>query len=180
MLARRHFLFGVAALGVAGGSLLTRAQAAVGGDVVLSGDGFDAALLAGINAEREVRGLRPLAPDPRLAAAARHQATLMATARVMDHEIPGTPKFPARLKTAKARIRTAGENILRDNLSRYGLGCRSASADIALRLSDEVAKVSVPRWIGSPKHFDTITAQRFKRAGGGFAVVIAEPGCGQI
>jgi uncharacterized protein YkwD len=150
------------------------------GDALLSGDAFAAALLAGINAERAARGLPALGPDPRLTAAARHQAALMANARVMEHEIPGTPAFPARLRSARARVRTAGENILRDNLSRYGLGCGALSADLALRLSGQVAVVSVPRWIGSPKHFDNIMNPRFRRAGAGFAVVTAEPGCGQI
>jgi uncharacterized protein YkwD len=180
MLERRQFIFGVAALGVAGCLPSWALAARAKGGVVLSEGDFDAALLAGINAERAARGLRPFGSDPRLADAARHGAMLMATARLMQHEIAGTPGFPARLRAARARIRTAGENILRDNVSRYGLGCSAGSSDIARRLSSEVARVSVPRWIGSPKHFTNITSQRFNRAGASFAVVLSEPGCGQI
>jgi uncharacterized protein YkwD len=176
---RRHVVLGLAAAAALGLGVAARA-ATVSGDALLSAEDFDAALLAGINAERAARGLRPLAADARLMAAARHQAGLMANARVMEHEIPGTPDFPQRLRAARARVRTAGENILRDNLSRYGLGCGAVSADLALRLSGRVAEVSVPRWIGSPKHFDNIMNQRFRRAGAGFAVVVAEPGCGQM
>ncbi len=179
MQTRRQVLIGMVAFGATVGLARSGAQAATGG-ALLSGDAFDAALLAGINAERTARGLRPFGADPRLAIAARHAATIMAEKRVMEHEIPGTPNFPARLRKARARVRTGGENILRDNLSRYGLGCGSVSADLAQRLSGQVAEVSVPRWIGSPKHFDNIMNQRFKRAGAGFAVVVAEPGCGQI
>jgi uncharacterized protein YkwD len=175
----------VLARGIAFGAVAALSQACAeaattSGAALLSGDAFDAALLAGINAERMTRGLRPLGGDPRLANAARHAATLMADARLMEHEIPGTPAFPARLRTARARVRTAGENILRDNLSRYGLGCAAVSVDLAHRLSGRVAEVSVPRWIGSPKHFANITNQRYRRAGAGFAVVVADPGCGQI
>ncbi len=147
---------------------------------LLSGEAFAAALLSEINAARAGQGVRPLGADPRLSVAALHAVTLMAEARVMEHELPGTPSFAARLRASRARVRTAGENILRDNLSRYGLGCGSISGDLAHRLSGQVAKVSVPRWIGSPKHFANIMNPRFKRAGAGFAVVAAEPGCGQI
>lgn len=149
-------------------------------DALLSGDGFCVALLAGINAERTSRGGKALARDPRLTAAARHQAALMANARVMEHEIPGTPGFAARLRAARARVRTGGENILRDNLSRYGLGCAAVSGDLPERIEAQVATVSTPRWIGSPKHFTNIMNPRFRRAGGAFAIVVAEPGCGQV
>ena len=175
---RRTAILGALAAAVA--VMAARAEPTRNGDALLSDARFDAALLAGINAERAARGLPALAPDPRLTAAARHQAALMANARVMEHEIAGTPNFPARLRAARARVRTAGENILRDNLSRYGMGCGSVSADVALRLGPEVARVSVPRWIGSPKHFDNIMNPRFRRAGAGFAVVAAGSGCGQI
>lgn len=181
MQTRRQVLASGIAFGAVGALGPAWAEAATtGGGALLSGDAFDAELLARINAERAARGLRPLGGDPRLANAARHAATLMADARVMEHEIPGTPGFPARLRMARARVRTAGENILRDNLSRYGLGCAAVSPDLAARLSGRVAEVSVPRWIGSPKHFGNITNRRFRRAGAGFAVVVAEPGCGQI
>jgi uncharacterized protein YkwD len=178
MATRRAMLVGATAFALV--PRLDAATATATEDALLSGDAFDAALLAGINAERAARGLKPLGGDARLAVAARHQAGLMANARLMEHEIAGTPGFGTRLRQARARVRTAGENILRDNLSRYGLGCAAVSADIAARLSGQVATVSVPRWIGSPKHFDNIMNPRFRRAGAAFAVVVAEPGCGQI
>ncbi|MBP7000142.1 CAP domain-containing protein [Amaricoccus sp.] len=168
-----------AACAGAAGALPARA-ATISDDALLSADDFCAALLVGINAERAANGLKPLARDPKLTAAARHQAGIMANARIMEHEIPGTPNFPARLRAARARVRTGGENILRDNLSRYGLGCAAVSADLPRRLAPEVATVSVPRWIGSPKHFANIMNARFRRAGGAFAIVVDEPGCGQI
>lgn len=162
-------------------ALGARAEAATrSGDALLSGDEFCAALLNGINVRRVENGMRPLARDARLTAAARHQAGLMANARVMDHEIPGTPNFGARLRAARARVRTGGENILADNLSRYGRGCRSLTAALPDQIAPEVAVVSVPRWIGSPKHHANIMNPRFNRAGGAFAIVFAEPGCGQV
>jgi uncharacterized protein YkwD len=154
--------------------------AAAAGGALVSAEAFDAALLAEVNAERAARGLGPLKPDPRLAAAARHCAVLMAQARVMEHEIPGLPDFATRLRAARARVRTAGENILRDNLGRYGLGCWALAPDLAHRLSFEVASVSTPRWIGSPKHHANIMNERFRRAGAGFAIVASGEGCGQI
>lgn len=154
--------------------------ATISGDALLSGGNFDAALLAATNRERVAHGQKPFAADPKLTAAARHAAAIMANERIMEHEIPGTPNFPARLRTARARVRTAGENILRDNLGRYGLGCGAAAADLPERLAPRVAEVSVPRWMGSPKHFANITNPRFKRAGAAFAIVVAEPGCGQV
>jgi uncharacterized protein YkwD len=141
----------------------------------VAGSDFDAALLAGINAVRAEQGLPALKPDPRLAAAARQQSQLMARALLMEHEIAGMPNFPQRLRAAKARVRTAGENILRDRLGRYGLGCGSAGP-----AAREIAQVSVGRWVGSPKHRANILNPRFKRAGASFAVVVAQPGCGEI
>ncbi|MBP7240810.1 CAP domain-containing protein [Amaricoccus sp.] len=164
-----------------GAALRAPARAAtISADALLSGDDFCAALLAGINSERVSLGLKPLARDARLTAAARAQAGIMANARIMEHEIPGTPNFPARLRAARARPRTAGENILRDNLSRYDLGCAAVSADLPHRLAQDVATVSVPRWIGSAKHFANIANPRFRRAGGAFGIVAAAPDCGQI
>lgn len=180
-LSRRQAAGGLIAAWLTAGLRVPPAGAAtLSADALLSDDGFCVALLGGINAERTGRGGKALARDPRLTAAARHQAALMANARVMEHEIPGAPGFAARLRTARARVRTGGENILRDNLSRYGLGCAAVSGDLPERIAAEVATVSTPRWIGSPKHFTNIMNPRFRRAGGAFAIVVTEPGCGQV
>lgn len=181
MASRRAALRGMLSVGVAAcAPAWVFATPTRNGDALLSDERFDAALLAHINGERAARGLPALAADARLTAAARHQAALMANARIMEHEIAGTPNFPTRLRSAKARVKVAGENILRDNLSRYGVGCGPLATDIALRLAPDVARVSVPRWIGSPKHFANIMNPRFRRSGAGFAVVATEPGCGQV
>ena len=105
------------------------------------------------------------APDPRLAAAARHQAMLMATARVMDHEIPAHPS--SRPGSARKGADPHGRREhpsrqrqpLRPRLQR-GIVRHCAAAERRGR-----AGYSVPRWIGSPKHFTNITSQRFTRAG---------------
>ena len=161
--------------------LRTPAQAVTRiGDALLSGASFDAALLDRINRERVARGLRPFAGDPALKDAARQAAAIMANQRVMEHEIPGTPDLPARLRSARARVRTAGENSLRDNLGRYGLDCNAVTTPLLDRLAAEVARASAWRWIGSPPHLANISNPRFKRAGAAFAIVINEPGCGQL
>ena len=179
MTKRRHILVALGALTVLG--LRTPAQAVTRiGDALLSGASFDAALLDRINRERVARGLRPFAGDPALKDAARQAAAIMANQRVMEHEIPGTPDFPARLRSARAGVRTAGENILRDNLGRYGLDCTAVTTPLLDRLAAEVARVSALRWIGSPPHLANISNPRFKRAGAAFAIVINEPGCGQV
>ena len=67
-----------------------------------------------------------------------------------------------------------------DPIAWIGLGCAAVTADLPDRLAAEVARVSVSRWIGSPPHLASISNPRFKRAGAAFAIVINEPGCGQV
>lgn len=148
---------------------------------LLSGPGFDAALLAELNAVRSQHGLAPVRADPRLAMAARRHSADMAEARQMEHQIAGRPAFPARVRASGARVRTAGENILRSDISRFGASCaRVAEAVPAPQLTQALARDSVRRWLGSPPHRASMLNPRFSRAGSGFAVVAAPDACGQI
>jgi len=178
ILAKAATVLLVLAVTASGGA----AQTAVGStrSMILSGPAFDAALLAEVNQVRARHGLRPFAADTRLTGAAQRHAGDMAHTRRMEHEIAGRPSFSARIRASGARIRTAGENILRSDLSRYGAGCSAAAAAPVQALKAVLARDSVQRWMGSPKHRESILNPRFQRMGSGFAVVSAPDGCGQI
>lgn len=149
-------------------------------DMIISSQQFDAALLVAVNEVRVSHGLRPFAADARLTVAAQRHAADMAEVRRMEHELAGRPKFPARLRAAGARVRTGGENILRSDLGRLGAGCQAAAALPAGELTVALARDSLRRWMGSPKHRESILNPRFRRTGAAFAVVTARDACGQI
>jgi uncharacterized protein YkwD len=150
-------------------------------DTLLSGPQFDAALLAELNAVRAQHGLPAVVSDPRLAMAARRHSADMAEARAMQHQIAGRPSFQSRVRAAGARVRTAGENILRSNISRFGASCGSRDTAIpADELTRALARDSVRRWLGSPPHRASMLNPQFRRAGGSFAVIAAPDACGQI
>jgi len=69
------------------------------------------ALLVVHNQARAARGLPPLAPDPRLCAAAQGHADRMAAAGTLAHQLPGEPDPFARMRDAGYAYMWAGENI---------------------------------------------------------------------
>lgn len=87
------------------------------------------AALAAVNAFRAENGLRPVASDPRLMAAAGTQSEAMAVRDDLDHAVAGN--LPGRLDSAGYRWSATAENIGRG----YG--------DHATALRG---------WIGSPSH----------------------------
>lgn len=170
-----------AALVAIAASLPDGAAAQAAPSMVVSGPNFDAALIAEVNSVRAQHGLPALSSDPRLAMTARRHSEDMADARRMEHQIAGRPSFQARVRASGARASTAGENILRSDIRRFGASC--ASRDTAIpepELSAALARDSVQRWLGSPRHRASILNPRFRRAGSGFAVVAAPDACGQI
>ncbi len=180
MLARTRITAALVAL-AACAAASAQERPGTGQDALLSGPGFDAALLAELNAVRAAHGLAPVASDPRLAMAARRHSSDMAEARQMQHQIAGRPDFRARVRASGARVRAAGENILRSDISRFGGNCAGAEAAVpAQRLTRALAEDSVRRWMGSPQHRASMLNPRFRRAGASFAVVAAPDACGQI
>ncbi|MFE5034640.1 CAP domain-containing protein [Streptomyces sp. NPDC056683] len=100
------------------------------------------------NRERTRAGLRPLAADPQLAAAAQAYSTDMATRDFYSHTSPEGTQPWDRAAAAGSRRRTIGENI--------ACGQRSAA---------EV----VEGWMNSPGHRANILKPDFTHIGVGFA-----------
>ncbi|MGW1626072.1 CAP domain-containing protein, partial [Streptomyces sp. NPDC002172] len=100
------------------------------------------------NQERTRAGLRPLAADPQLAAAAQAYSTDMATRDFYSHTSPEGTQPWDRAAAAGSRRRTIGENI--------ACGQRSAA---------EV----VEGWMNSPGHRANILKPDFTHIGTGFA-----------
>jgi len=64
-----------------------------------------------INKSRAEQGAPPLAPDPRLTAAARKHTSLMIEMGALSHQFPGEPSLSGRLTDENVPFDTAGENL---------------------------------------------------------------------
>ncbi len=134
------------AIGPSGGTYWTVLWA-----VPLTPDGLDRAtaeVVALTNRERSAAGLRPLAPDPRLTAAARAHSTAMAERDFYSHTGPDGDGPRDRAAAAGAAHRAVGENI--------ACGQRTASA-------------VVEGWMNSLGHRANILSGDFTHIGAGLA-----------
>jgi uncharacterized protein YkwD len=106
--------------------------------------GAEAALLAGVNAERGAAGLAPLAPDRRLACAAQAHARDLAGGARFGHTGSDGADLAARLGRVGYAYRTAAENLA------------AAGADAA-----EVVEL----WRDSPGHARNMLSRNARDAG---------------
>lgn len=111
---------------------------------------FAEELISRTNGERRAAGLPPLTRSVNLMRAAEIQASQMAHANLMEHDIPGAayPSLASRLAFVKYPIRAAGENI--------GEGYHTPSAAIA-------------GWMGSPGHRANILSATYTEMGAAMA-----------
>lgn len=116
-------------------------------------------VLGAVNESRGAAGLRPLALDPALLAAARRYSQELATRRQISHysTVPGLRTFRERMAAAGARARLAGENLAR------------------LTSSPETLPENVVNaWLRSPGHRRNLLDPAFSRTGIG--VVLGDDG----
>ena len=73
--------------------------------------GDEVQLVGLINRSRAEQGVPPLAPDPRLTAAARKHTSLMIETGALSHQFPGEPSLSERLTDENVPFDTAGENL---------------------------------------------------------------------
>jgi uncharacterized protein YkwD len=104
-----------------------------------------------LNAERASHGLSPLAPDRRLARAARRFSHAMVRDRFFDHVSPAGSTLGGRARAAGYAGRTLGETI--------GWGSGELSTPAAI----------VEQWMLSPPHRAIILHGGFRRVGLGVA-----------
>jgi uncharacterized protein YkwD len=102
------------------------------------------------NAERRSKGLAALTKSLNLMRAAQIQAEQMASARRLDHNLPGTayPTLSSRLDAVSYTMRAAGENI--------GEGYRDPAE-------------AVSGWMSSAGHRANILSTRYAQTGTGVA-----------
>ena len=110
-----------------------------------------AALLCLLNVERRKQGIRPLAENLRLRAAALEHARWMVRNRNFSHYRPGGPDLVGRLRKVNY-IPRSGSWLVGENIG-YGLPRRSSPAD------------QVRFWMTSPMHRANILNPRFQAAG---------------
>ena len=109
------------------------------------------ALLCLLNAERRKQGVRPLAENLRLRAAAFDHARWMVRNRNFSHYRPGGPDLVGRLRKVNY-IPRSGSWLVGENIG-FGLPRRSSPAD------------QVRFWMTSPMHRANILNPRFQAAG---------------
>lgn len=107
------------------------------------------ATLAAINAERDRRGMAPLATDPRLTSAAQAHACDSATRGRMGHE-------------------GSDGSTLADRVQREGYRYRSIAENVALGYPDPTAVVQ--GWMGSSGHRRNLLMRNARDAGIGLAL----------
>jgi uncharacterized protein YkwD len=108
-----------------------------------------------VNAERTIRGLKPLRRDRDLAKAARRHASDMARRNYFSHVTPGGEDLKDRLREAgygdPGDGWRAGENL------GWGTGTRATPASL------------VAEWLASPGHKRNMLQERFREIGVGVA-----------
>ena len=117
-----------------------------------------------VNAERALRGLRPLRPDARLRRAARRHATDMVARGYFAHDTPSGRTLFARVRTAGyVRAGRPARYLVGENLA-WGRGRRARPAAI------------VRAWLASPTHRRVLLTPRFEQLGIGVLVGVPVAG----
>lgn len=112
---------------------------------------LEARVLSGINAERAVRGLAPLALLPALQEIARAHSQDMARGAPFDHHSPATGGPENRVTRGGVAFARLAENIAMN------------------RNADDPAATAVEGWLRSPRHRANILDPRFRQTGIGIA-----------
>ena len=114
---------------------------------------LEAALVAGINAQRAAAGLPPLQLDPDLVMVARERSNDMAQRGYFSHVSPTGETFSSLMQSHGVACSWCGENIAYNNFG-----------------DDQTVAVVLSAWIASPGHRDNILRPDFSRVGVGVAL----------
>lgn len=115
------------------------------------------ATLCLVNAERTTRGLRALASNSQLGAAAQNYSRAMVRQRFFDHVSPGGSTLLSRIRGGTAYLRGARSYALGENIA-WGSG------DYA------TPRETVKSWMESSGHRANILNRRFRHIGVGVAI----------
>jgi len=114
---------------------------------------LEAAVVAGINAQRAAAGLPPLQLDPDLVMVARERSSDMAQRGYFSHVSPTGETFSSLMQSQGVSCSWCGENIAYNNNS-----------------DDQTVAVVLSSWMASPGHRDNILRPSFDRVGVGVAL----------
>ena len=114
---------------------------------------LEAAVVAGINAQRAAAGLPPLQLDPDLAIVARERSNDMAQRGYFSHVSPTGETFSSLMQSQGVACSWCGENIAYNNFG-----------------DDQTVAVVLSAWMASPGHRDNILNPNFNRVGVGVAL----------
>lgn len=115
-------------------------------------EAIERAVFDALNRERSVRGVAPLAYDPRLAEIARAHSRDMLARSYFSHRAPEGPGPAGRVTAAGVPFRLVAENIAQN-----------------VRVKDPAAE-AVKQWMTSPGHRDNVLNPEFTRSAVGIAV----------
>jgi len=114
---------------------------------------LEAALVAGINAQRAAAGLPPLQLDPDLVIVARERSSDMAQRGYFSHVSPTGETFKSIMQSHGVACSWCGENIAYNNFG-----------------DDQTVAVVLSAWMASPGHRDNVLRPDFSRVGVGVAL----------
>ena len=114
---------------------------------------LEAAMVAGINAQRAAAGLPPLQLDPDLVMVARERSNDMAQKGYFAHVSPTGETFKSDMQSHGVACSWCGENIAYNNFG-----------------DDQTVAVVLSAWMASPGHRDNILRPSFDRVGVGVAL----------
>ena len=114
---------------------------------------LEAAVVAGINAQRAAAGLPPLQLDPDLVMVARERSSDMAQRGYFSHVSPTGETFSSLMQAQGVSCSWCGENIAYNNYP-----------------DDQTVAVVLSSWMASPGHRDNILRSSFDRVGVGVAL----------
>jgi uncharacterized protein YkwD len=114
---------------------------------------LEAAVVAGINAQRAAAGLPPLQLDPDLVMVARERSNDMAQRGYFSHVSPTGETFSSLMQSQGVSCSWCGENIAYNN---FGY--------------DQTVAVVLSAWMASPGHRDNVLRSTFSRVGVGVAL----------
>jgi uncharacterized protein YkwD len=114
---------------------------------------LEAAVVAGINAQRAAAGLPPLQLDPDLAIVARERSSDMAQRGYFSHVSPTGETFKSIMQSHGVACSWCGENIAYNN---FGY--------------DQTVAVVLSAWMASSGHRDNVLRPDFSRVGVGVAL----------
>jgi uncharacterized protein YkwD len=114
---------------------------------------LEAAVVAGINAQRAAAGLPPLLLEPDLVMVARERSSDMAQRSYFSHVSPTGETFSSLMQSRGVACSWCGENIAYNNFG-----------------DDQTVAVVLSAWMASPGHRDSILRSSFNRVGVGVAL----------